>query len=146
PAADPAAANALRDRTGYDKRDPDDYRRAADSPPPNDTVAGSSGCTPSQSETQSQHDIDAIGPSQTSRITPLTCLIRDLLAAEDNEIVLLPGYRQRRARPHAAPLVSAHGDRARSQAATAIRASASTGTSRSPPGRCASRRRWSHCP
>lgn len=90
PAADPAAANALLDRTGYDKRDPDGYRRAPDGTPLTLAVSLRSGGVSREVQTQWQHDMDAIGLRMTYRITPFQDLIKDFLAGKYQ--VLFGGY------------------------------------------------------
>ena len=82
PAADPAAANALLDRTGYDKRDPDGYRRAPDGTPLTISVSLRAGGVSRETQTQWQRDMDAIGLRMTYRIAPFQDLIKDFLAGK----------------------------------------------------------------
>ena len=82
PPADPVAANALLDRTGYDKRDPDGYRRAPDGGPLTLAVSLRAAAISREIQTQWQHDMDAIGLRMTYRLVPFQDLIKDFLAGK----------------------------------------------------------------
>ncbi|HET7033037.1 MAG TPA: ABC transporter substrate-binding protein, partial [Casimicrobiaceae bacterium] len=79
---DPRAANALLDRFGYDKRDPDGYRRAPDGKPLTLTLSLRTGAISREIQTQWKKDMDAIGLRMDYRLTPFQDVIKDLEAGK----------------------------------------------------------------
>jgi len=82
PAHDPRAANALLDRFGYDKRDPDGYRRALDGKPLTLTLLLRTSAISREIQTQWKRDMDAIGLRMNYRLTPFQDAIKDLEAGK----------------------------------------------------------------
>ena len=82
PPHDHAAANALLDRLGYAKRDPDGYRRAPDGKPLTLTLSLRTGAISREVQTLWKKDMDAIGLRMEYRLTPFQDLIKDLEAAK----------------------------------------------------------------
>jgi ABC-type transport system substrate-binding protein len=79
---DPRAANALLDRFGYDKRDPDGYRRGPDGKPLTLTLSLRTGAISREIQTQWKKDMDAIGLRMDYRLTPFQDVIKDLEAGK----------------------------------------------------------------
>ncbi len=79
---DRAAANALLDRFGYDKRDPDGYRRGPDGKPLTLTLSLRSAAISREIQTLWKKDMDAIGLRMEYRMTPFQDLIKDLDAGK----------------------------------------------------------------
>ncbi len=82
PPHDPAAANALLDRFGYSKRDPDGYRRTPDGKPLTITLSLRTGAISREIQTQWKKDMDAIGLRMSYKLTPFQDLIKDLEAGK----------------------------------------------------------------
>ena len=82
PQHDPRAANALLDRFGYDKRDPDGYRRAPDGKPLTLMLSLRTGAISREIQTQWKKDMDAIGLRMDYRLTPFQDVIKDLEAGK----------------------------------------------------------------
>jgi len=79
---DPRAANALLDRFGYDKRDPDGYRRAPDGKALTLMLSLRTGAISREIQTQWKKDMDAIGLRMDYRLTPFQDVIKDLEAGK----------------------------------------------------------------
>jgi ABC-type transport system substrate-binding protein len=82
PPHDPRAATALLDRFGYDKRDPDGYRRGPDGNALTLTLSLRTGAISREIQTQWKKDMDAIGLRMDYRLTPFQDLIKDLEAGK----------------------------------------------------------------
>jgi len=78
PPHDARAANALLDRFGYTKRDPDGYRRGPDDKPLTIMLSLRTGAISREIQTQWKKDMDAIGLRMDYRLTPFQDLIKDL--------------------------------------------------------------------
>jgi ABC-type transport system substrate-binding protein len=82
PPHDHAAANALLDRFGYGKRDPDGYRRAPDGRPLTLSLSLRTAAISREIQTQWKKDMDAIGLRFTFRLTPFQDQIKELEAGK----------------------------------------------------------------
>jgi len=82
PPRDSAAANALLDRFGYDKRDPDGYRRGPDGKPLALTLSLRSAAISREIQTLWKKDMDAIGLRMEYRLTPFQEIIKELDAGK----------------------------------------------------------------
>ena len=82
PRHDYAAANALLDRFGYGKRDPDGYRRTADGKPLTLTLSLRSGAISREIQTLWKKDMDAIGLRMAYRLMPFQDIIKELEAGK----------------------------------------------------------------
>jgi len=82
PPHDPVAANALLDRYGYGKRDPDGYRRAPDGKPLTLTLSLRSAAISREIQTLWKKDMDAIGLRMAYRLTPFQDVIKELEAGK----------------------------------------------------------------
>lgn len=78
PRHDPASANALLDRFGYGKRDPDGYRRAPDGKPLTLTMSLRTAAISREFQTLWKKDMDAIGLRTSYRLTPFQEVIKEL--------------------------------------------------------------------
>jgi ABC-type transport system substrate-binding protein len=77
PPHDHAAANALLDRFGFGKRDPDGYRLAPDGKPLALTLSLRTGGNSREIQTQWKKDMDAIGLRMAYRLTPFQDMIKE---------------------------------------------------------------------
>jgi len=75
---DPATANALLDRYGYDKRDPDGYRRAPDGKPLVLTLSLRTGGISRETQTLWKKCMDAIGLRTAFELAPFQEIIKNL--------------------------------------------------------------------
>jgi oligopeptide transport system substrate-binding protein len=82
PPRDHAAANALLDRFGYGKRDPDGYRRTPDGKPLTLTLSLRTGGAAREIQTQWKKDMDAIGLRTAYRLTPFQDMIKEIESGE----------------------------------------------------------------
>jgi len=82
PPRDQAAANALLDRFGYGKRDPDGYRRAPDDKPLTLTLSLRSAAISREIQTLWKKDMDGIGLRMEYRLTPFQDVIKELEAGK----------------------------------------------------------------
>jgi ABC-type transport system substrate-binding protein len=82
PPHDPVAANALLDRYGYGKRDPDGYRRAPDGKPLTLTLSLRSAAISREIQTLWKKEMDAIGLRMGYRLTPFQDVIKELEAGK----------------------------------------------------------------
>ena len=80
PPHDHATANALLDRFGYAKRDPDGYRRAPDGKPLTLTMSLRTAAISREIQTLWKKDMDAIGLRMKYRLTPFQDVIKELEA------------------------------------------------------------------
>ena len=78
PRHDHAAANALLDRFGYGKRDPDGYRRAPDDKPLTLSMSLRTAAISREIQTLWKKDMDAIGLRMQYRLTPFQDLLKEL--------------------------------------------------------------------
>lgn len=78
PAYDPATSNALLDRFGYTKRDPDGYRRAPDGTPLTLTLSLRTGTVSRDTQTLFRKNMDAIGLRTHFELAPFQDIIKDL--------------------------------------------------------------------
>ena len=82
PQRDQAAANALLDRFGYGKRDPDGYRRGPDDKPLTLTLSLRSAAISREIQTLWKKDMDSIGLRMDYRLTPFQDVIKELEAGK----------------------------------------------------------------
>lgn len=82
PPRDYAAANALLDRFGYSKRDPDGYRRGPDGKALTLTLSLRSGAISREIQTLWKKDMDAIGLRMEYRLVPFQDMIKELEAGK----------------------------------------------------------------
>jgi ABC-type transport system substrate-binding protein len=82
PRHDHGAANALLDRFGYGKRDPDGYRRTPDDKPLTLSMSLRTAAISREIQTLWKKDMDAIGLRMQYRLTPFQDLIKDLEAGK----------------------------------------------------------------
>ena len=82
PLYDPAAAKALLDRFGYDKRDADGYRKAPDGRPLTVTVTLRSGAISREIQTLVKKGMDEVGLRVDFHVTPFQDAIKELEKGE----------------------------------------------------------------
>ncbi len=78
PLYDPATANALLDRFGYGRRDPDGYRRAPDGSPVTLTMSLRTGGIARETQTLWKKNMDALGLRTAFELAPFQEIIKNL--------------------------------------------------------------------
>ena len=79
---DPAAARALLDRFGYDRRDADGYRRAPDGKPLTVVLSLRAAAISREMQTLWKRDMDAIGIRIDFRVAPFQDFVKELIAGK----------------------------------------------------------------